>query len=153
MAGLIVVSFMQRALLRECGEEGCARASADMLELHSLMARRDARPTELDPFHFRPLTCSGCHLQCATKLIAKLAPISSKQDLASMYRDTNWELLSSCARGKAGCRARGLMVVHCLDKLSRLSGRRPLHIRSASEMTHDCSAGMGWSSLLASQQS
>ena len=28
-----------KALLRECGEDGCAQAVADMLELHSLMAR------------------------------------------------------------------------------------------------------------------
>ena len=38
-AGLNVANL--RTLLRECGEEGCARAVADMLELHSLMARRE----------------------------------------------------------------------------------------------------------------
>lgn len=37
-AGLNVGNL--RTLLRECGEEGCAQAVADMLELHSLMARR-----------------------------------------------------------------------------------------------------------------
>jgi hypothetical protein len=36
-----------KALLRECeGEGGCAQAIADMLELHSLMARRANREKE-----------------------------------------------------------------------------------------------------------
>ena len=37
-AGLNVGSL--KALLRECGEGGCAQDVADMLELHALMARR-----------------------------------------------------------------------------------------------------------------
>ena len=89
---------MQRGLLRDCGEEGCARA----VGRHAGVALADGQARTLDRLTsslltiWAPDSCSGRHASMpATKLMAKWgARISGKHRLFVLYivtRDTKLE--------------------------------------------------------------
>ena len=103
-AGLNVASL--RTLLRDCGDEGCARAVTDMLELHSLMARRgfgsklDAPVSVAPPF--TPATAIATILG---GMLGKLCARNSGQTLHLYLATTPVMMLSSGASRSVICEA------------------------------------------------